>query len=56
VVWQFWGRAAEDVLSLNAQGVFSCPEQFTGKVQPGKLFRAPASMQAPLLRSRWGIV
>ena len=22
MVWQFWGRAAEDVLSLGAQGVF----------------------------------
>jgi len=29
VVWQFWGRAAEGVLSLTAQGVFYCAQQFT---------------------------
>ncbi len=25
MVWQFWGRAARDVLSLTAQDVFYCP-------------------------------
>ena len=25
MVWQFWGRAAGDVLSLTAQDVFYCP-------------------------------
>jgi len=38
VVWQFWGRAAKDVLSLSAQGVFlllfdsACQEDFLSLV------------------------
>ena len=29
MVWQFWGRAAEGVLSTKAQDVFHCAHGFT---------------------------